>query len=90
MSGKMPMMFSQNAITFNKNVKKAVHHPTVVHNPTVIHTNNISPTQPQSEVTKNVVVNKTVNRSAPVNIRQLFNLAHIMANPGTPCKACGA
>jgi hypothetical protein len=30
------------------------------------------------------------SRSAPRNIKQLFNLAHIMANPGTPCKACGS
>jgi hypothetical protein len=29
-------------------------------------------------------------RSAPRGVRQLFNLGDIMANPGTPCKACGS
>ena len=90
MSGKMPMMFSQNSNMFNRNVKKVVQQPAIVHAPTIVHTNNLPSTRAQSEVARNIVVNKPTNRSAPANIRQLFNLAHIMANPGTPCKACGA
>jgi hypothetical protein len=32
----------------------------------------------------------TASRSAPRGVKQLFNLGDIMANPGTPCKACGS
>ena len=83
--GKMSMTFSQNGRMVGmygsgvKNTRNVV----VVTAP---------PPQPQPQPQPHAKVQQHVipNRSAPKNIKQLFNLAHIMANPGTPCKACGS
>jgi hypothetical protein len=79
--GKMSMTFSQNGRmvgmygTGVKNTRNVV----------VVAVPQPQP-QPQVKVQQRVMP----SRSAPKNIKQLFNLAHIMANPGTPCKACGS
>ena len=49
-----------------------------------------APTQPHAKMRDVSASAIPTSRSAPRNIKQLFNLGHIMANPGTPCKACGS
>lgn len=84
MSSKMSMVFSQNAgyIHMDRISRRPPPPP-----PT-------APTQPQPQAKMRTVSASAsaipTSRSAPRNIKQLFNLAHIMANPGTPCKACGS
>ncbi len=81
MSTKMSMMFSQNGGTVGKIMRKVA--PESVPAPTT------APVQQQAK--SRSVVGLNVNaRSAPRGVKQLFNLGHIMANPGTPCKACGS
>ena len=85
--GNMPMTFSQNGRmvgmygtgkgTDVKNTRNVVVVKALQPQPQP---------QPQAKVQQRVIP----NRSAPKNIKQLFNLADIMANPGTPCKACGS
>jgi len=81
MSSKMSMMFSQNGGTVGKIMRKVA--PASVPVP--------APAPAQQQAKARSVVGLTANaRSAPRGIKQLFNLGHIMANPGTPCKACGS
>jgi hypothetical protein len=49
-----------------------------------------APVQAQAKPRSALVGLMANNRSAPRGVKQLFNLGHIMANPGTPCKACGS
>ena len=79
MSSKMSMMFSQNGGTAVKIIRKVA----PVSSPAP------APAQQQARARAVVGLNATA-RSAPRGIKQLFNLGHIMANPGTPCKACGS
>jgi hypothetical protein len=82
MSSKMSMVFSQNAgyIHMGRIPRKPLPPP-----PT-------APLQPQPQAKMHAVSASAIptSRSAPRNIKQLFNLGDIMANPGTPCKACGS
>ena len=81
MSSKMSMMFSQNGGTAVKIVRKVA----PVSAPAAV------PAPAQQQARARAVVGLNVNaRSAPRGVKQLFNLGHIMANPGTPCKACGS
>ena len=81
MSSKMSMMFSQNGGTAGKIMRKVAPAPAPAPAPV--------PSQQQAKA-RAVVGLTTTARSAPRGIKQLFNLGHIMANPGTPCKACGS
>jgi hypothetical protein len=81
MSSKMSMMFSQNGGTAGKIMRKVAPAPATAPAPV--------PSQQQAKA-RAVVGLTTTARSAPRGIKQLFNLGHIMANPGTPCKACGS
>jgi hypothetical protein len=85
MSSKMSMMFSQNGGTVGKNMRKVapVSAPASVPVPVPVHAQ-------QQAKARSIVVLTANARSAPRGIKQLFNLGHIMANPGTPCKACGS
>ena len=85
MSSKMSMVFSQSAGYMH--MDRILRRPSPPQLPSLAPT---APTQPHAkmrDVSASVV---PTSRSAPRNIKQLFNLAHIMANPGTPCKACGS
>ena len=77
----MSMMFSQNGGTAGKIMRKVAPAPATAPAPV--------PSQQQAKA-RAVVGLTTTARSAPRGIKQLFNLGHIMANPGTPCKACGS
>ena len=80
MSSKMSMVFSQNNTRVGSNrgiiMKRAAPAP--------------APAPAPKQEHMRAVVNGPMARSAPRGIKQLFNLGHIMANPGTPCKACGS
>jgi len=84
MSSKMSMMFSQNGgnggnvVNMGKNMRRVA--PVFAPAP--------APAQKQERARS--VVSGPMARSAPRGIKQLFNLGHIMANPGTPCKACSS
>ena len=83
----MSMMFSQNGGTVGKNMRKVVpvSAPASVPVPVPV------PVPAQQQAKSRSIVVLTANaRSAPRGIKQLFNLGHIMANPGTPCKECGS
>jgi hypothetical protein len=84
MSSKMSMMFSQNGGTVGKIMRKVVSTPT-----TPAPAPAPAPVPQQTKARSIVGLNANA-RSAPRGIKQLFNLGHIMANPGTPCKACGS
>lgn len=92
--GKMSMTFSQNGKIFGigKNMKNVI--PGLARQP---HPQQQPQAQQQPQpqphqvnIQSRGMVGGMPNRSAPKNVKQLFNLAHIMANPGTPCKACGS
>jgi hypothetical protein len=85
MSSKMSMMFSQNGGNVGK-VMRRVAPPAPAPAPKAIP----PPVQVQARPRSAVVGLMANNRSAPRGVKQLFNLGHIMANPGTPCKACGS
>ena len=88
MSARMSMIFSQNGGVSNKVVMRnaPVAAPVVARvAPTASSVN--PPPRPRSTL---VGLMATSSRSAPKSVKQLFNLGDIMANPGTPCKACGA
>ena len=87
MSGKMSMMFSQNVGMGWKSAKKVVPASVSLQKGNVSRQVSAPPlAQPQARS----AVGGMPNRSAPRNVKQLFNLGHIMANPGLPCKACGS
>jgi hypothetical protein len=88
MSGKMSMMFSQNGGMVWKNAKKVM--PASVSLSTGNASRQVSALPPAAQTQARGGVGGMPNRSAPRNVKQLFNLGHIMANPGTPCKACGS
>lgn len=81
MSSKMSMVFSQNNSRVGSNrgiiMKRTVSAPA-------------SPAPAPKQQHARAIVSGPMARSAPRGIKQLFNLGHIMANPGTPCKACGS
>ena len=76
MSSKMSMVFSQNNTRVGSNRG--------------IIMKRAAPAPAPKQEHMRAVVNGPMARSAPRGIKQLFNLGHIMANPGTPCKACGS
>ena len=90
MSSKMSMVFSQNAgyIHMDRISRRPPPPP-----PSPPQLPSLAPTAPIQPHAKMRAVSASAiptSRSAPRNIKQLFNLGHIMANPGTPCKACGS
>jgi len=90
MSSKMSMMFSQNGgnggnggngsnvVNMGKNMRRVA----------PVFAPALAPAPKQERARS--VVSGPMARSTPRGIKQLFNLGHIMANPGTPCKACGS
>jgi hypothetical protein len=84
MSSKMSMMFSQNGGNVGKIMRRVAPPPAPKAVPAP------APTYSQARPRSAVVGLMANNRSAPRGVKQLFNLGHIMANPGTPCKACGS
>jgi hypothetical protein len=87
MSSRMSMMFSQNVGFTGKISRRPLPLPSL--NPTPLP----APAPVQHLQMKARAVTADVmmtSRSAPRNVKQLFNLGHIMANPGMPCKACGS
>jgi hypothetical protein len=86
MSSKMSMMFSQNGGTVGKVMRRVAPQPVPAPAPKALP----PPVQVQARPRSAVVGLMANNRSAPRGVKQLFNLGHIMANPGTPCKACGS
>jgi hypothetical protein len=89
MSSKMSMMFSQKGVMPGKIMRRVAPVPVSAPAPAPATVHATVPATQQARV-RDVVVLKTTARSTPVGIKQLFNLGHIMANPGTPCKACGS
>ena len=81
----MSMMFSQNGGTAGKIMRKVAPVPVPAPAPAPVP----EPAQQQARA-RAIVGLKATARSTPRGIKQLFNLGHIMANPGTPCKACGS
>jgi hypothetical protein len=85
MSSKMSMVFSQNNSRVGSNrgiiMKRTVSAPAPAPAP---------PAPAPKQQHARAIVSGPMARSAPRGIKQLFNLGHIMANPGTPCKACGS
>ena len=86
MSSKMSMMFSQNGVNVGKVMRRVAPQPAPAPAPKALP----PPVQVQARPRSAVVGLMANNRSAPRGVKQLFNLGHIMANPGTPCKACGS
>ena len=84
MSSKMSMMFSQNGGNVGKVMRRVAPQPAPTAAPAP------APAPAQTRPRSTVVGLMANNRSAPRGVKQLFNLGHIMANPGTPCKACGS
>ena len=89
MSGKMSMIFSQNGGMVWKSAKKVVPASVSLSSVNVSRQVSAPPPAPAPIQTRGAVGGMP-NRSAPRNVKQLFNLGHIMANPGLPCKACGS
>jgi len=86
MSSRMSMMFSQNGVMTGKIMRKV---SPVSAAPASVPV--LAPAPAPQQARANTVVGlKATTRSVPRDIKQLFNLGHIMANPGTPCKACGS
>jgi hypothetical protein len=83
MSSKMSMMFSQNGSN-GGNMGKIMRRVAPVFAPSP------APAPAPKQERARSVVSGPMARSAPRGTKQLFNLGHIMANPGTPCKACGS
>ena len=86
MSSKISMMFSQNGGNVGKVMRRVAPPPAPAPAPKAAP----APAQVQARPRSAVVGLMANNRSAPRGVKQLFNLGHIMANPGTPCKACGS
>jgi hypothetical protein len=84
----MSMMFSQNGGNVGKITRKVAPLHTPI--PAPVHKVVPAPVQVQTKPRSALVGLMANNRSAPRGVKQLFNLGHIMANPGTPCKACGS
>jgi hypothetical protein len=86
MSSKMSMVFSQSAgyIHMDRISRRP---PPPQQLPSIA---TAAPLQPPTKMRASSAGVIPTSRSAPRNIKQLFNLGHIMANPGTPCKACGS
>ena len=82
MSSKMSMMFSENGGNVVKIKRKVAPPPAPKSVP--------APAQSQATARSAVVGLMANSRSSPRVVSQLFNIRHIMANPGTPCKACGS
>ena len=100
MSSKMSMMFSQNGgnggnggnsgnggnggnvVNMGKNMRRVA--------PFFAPALALAPAPTPKQERARSVVSGPMARSAPRGTKQLFNLGHIMANPGTPCKACGS
>ena len=86
MSSKISMMFSQNGGNVGKVMRRVAPPPAPAPAPKAAP----APAQVQARPSSAVVGLMANSRSAPRGVKQLFNLGHIMANPGTPCKACGS
>jgi hypothetical protein len=86
MSSKMSMMFSQNG----GNGGNVVNMGKIMRRVAPFFAPALAPAPAPKQERARSVVSGPMARSAPRGIKQLFNLGHIMANPGTPCKACGS
>lgn len=81
----MSMIFSQNVGFAGKISRRPLPLPALMSAPVS------APVQQHQ--TKMRAVNADVimsSRSAPRNVKQLFNLGNIMSNPGLPCRSCGS
>ena len=89
MSARMSMVFSQSGGMPNKVMMRTapVAAPIVAPVPVAAPARS---SNPPTRARSTAVGYMAAGRSAPRGVRQLFNLGDIMANPGTPCKACGS
>ena len=89
MSARMSMVFSQSGGMPNKVMMRTapVAAPIVAPVPVAAPARS---SNPPTRARSTAASYMAAGRSAPRGVRQLFNLGDIMANPGTPCKACGS
>ena len=89
MSARMSMIFSQSGVMPNKVMMRTapVAAPIVAPVPVAAPARS---SNPPTMARSTAVGYMASGRSVPRGVRQLFNLGDIMANPGTPCKACGS
>lgn len=102
MTTKMPMMFSQNFGFTGKISRRPLPMVGVVSGPLFIPSPVAAPAsapaasaasapqQPQTRQRSVALASRAAPANAPRSIKQLFNLGHIMSNPGMPCRACGS
>jgi hypothetical protein len=95
MSARMSMIFSQSGGMPNKVMMRTapVAAPIVAPIVAPVAVAVAAPARssnPPTRARSTAVSYMAAGRSAPRGVRQLFNLGDIMANPGTPCKACGS
>lgn len=83
MSARMSMIFSQSGGMPNKVMMRTAPVAAPVAAPA-------RSSNPPTMARSTAVGYMAAGRSVPRGVRQLFNLGDIMANPGTPCKACGS
>jgi len=97
----MSMMFSQNVGFTGKISRRPLPMLGVVSGPLsiplpVLSADRSPAPQQQQQIRQRAIAasvastSRAAAASAPRSIKQLFNLGHIMANPGMPCKACGS
>jgi hypothetical protein len=89
MSTRMSMVFSQSGGMPNKVMMRTAPVAAPIVAPVAVAAPARSSNPPTRARSTNVGY-MAAGRSAPRGVRQLFNLGDIMANPGTPCKACGS
>ena len=93
MSARMSMIFSQSGGMPNKVMMRTAPVAAPIVAPVAVAVAVAAPARssnPPTRVRSTNVGYMAAGRSAPRGVRQLFNLGDIMANPGTPCKACGS
>ena len=91
MSARMSMIFSQSGGMPNKVMMRTAPVAAPIVAPVAVAV--AAPARssnPPTRARSTAVGYMAAGRSAPRGVRQLFNLGDIMANPGTPCKACGS
>jgi len=89
MSARMSMVFSQSGGMPNKVMMRTAPVAAPIVAPVAVAAPARS-SNPPTRARSTAVSYMAAGRSAPRGVRQLFNLGDIMANPGTPCKACGS
>jgi len=92
-SGRMVDMFGTSIINAkkDKNISMSTGENTVLKQiQPQIRVNQDQYIQRQANDQSRIIARRIQNGSTSKNIKQLFNLGHIMANTGTPCRACGS